>query len=75
MIPLIRTAKGETFPLGSGRSLVRAILASISLSMYIFNKVVPEIAKNKDSIKNRKLNQSKALVNSTSVIRYENIAV
>jgi hypothetical protein len=58
-IPLIRTVEAETRPLGKGRPLVRSIIASISLSKYMFNTVAPETARNNERSKNPKSNQLK----------------
>ena len=73
--PLTSTVKGETLPVGRGRSLVRSIIASMSLSMYIFRAVVPDTARKSERIKNKKSNQLKRIEDSTAVIRYENAAV
>jgi hypothetical protein len=75
IIPLINTVRGESFPVGRGRPFVRSIIASISLSIYIFNAVVPETARNSERINNKKSNQLKRTDDSTAVIKYENTAV
>lgn len=74
IIPYFRTVEEEILPDGIGLFFVRSIISSISLSMTMFRRVEPEIAKNKPTL-SHKIVLTTIPVVVHALIKYVKIAV